>query len=100
MKLHARVVLAGAFAGVLAFSAFPAAQESKPAPKDSVRVSLSGCSKRSVFTVGPRTTEAPGNLEIPEGTHLHMNGPKKLMAEIKAHEGAPIEITGLMRKGQ
>jgi hypothetical protein len=29
-----------------------------------------------------------------------MNGPKKLMAEIKAREGSMIEITGLMRKGQ
>jgi hypothetical protein len=32
--------------------------------------------------------------------HLRMNVPKKLMAEIKAHEGSMIEITGLMRKGQ
>ena len=29
-----------------------------------------------------------------------MNVPKKMMAEIKAHEGSMIEITGLMRKGQ
>jgi len=29
-----------------------------------------------------------------------MNGPKKLMAEIKAHEGSMIGITGLMKKGQ
>jgi hypothetical protein len=29
-----------------------------------------------------------------------MNGPKKIMAEIKAHEGSMIEIVGLMRKGQ
>ena len=32
--------------------------------------------------------------------HLRMNGPKKLMAEIKAHDGSMIEITGLMKKGQ
>jgi hypothetical protein len=29
-----------------------------------------------------------------------MNAPKKLMAEIKAHEGEMIQITGLMKKGQ
>ncbi len=32
--------------------------------------------------------------------HLRMNGPKKLMSEIKAHEGSMIGITGLMKKGQ
>ena len=42
----------------------------------------------------------PGSFEIPEGMHLRMNGPKKLIAEIKAHEGSLIEITGLVRKGQ
>jgi hypothetical protein len=32
--------------------------------------------------------------------HIRMNGPKKLMSEIKAHEGSMIAITGLMKKGQ
>ena len=65
-----------------------------------MRVFVPGCSKGYVFTAGNRTTEQPGNAEIPEGTHLRMNGPKKLMADIKAHEGSLIEITGLMKKGQ
>ena len=93
MKLPLLIVVLALVSPVLA-------QESKPVPKDSVRVSIPGCSKGYVFTVGPRTTETPGNAEIPEGTHLRLNGPKKMMGEIKAHEGAPIEITGLMRKGQ
>ena len=29
-----------------------------------------------------------------------MNAPKKVMADIKAHEGGMIEIIGLMKKGQ
>jgi hypothetical protein len=77
-----------------------AAQEVKPVPKDSVRVVLPGCTKGYVFTVGERSTEQPGNLEIAEGTHLRMNGPRKMMGQIKAHEGSMIEITGLMKKGQ
>lgn len=76
------------------------AQESKPVPKDSARVSIPGCTKGYIFTVGPRTADQPGSVSIPEGTHLRMNGPKKLIAEIKAHEGSMIEITGLMKKGQ
>src|SRR6059058_3803284 len=77
-----------------------AAQEKKPVPKDSVRVSIPGCTKGYVFTAGRRTADEPGSVDVPEGMHLRMNGPKKLMAEIKSHEGSMIEITGLMKKGQ
>jgi hypothetical protein len=76
------------------------AQETKPVPKDSVRVSIPGCTKGYVFTAGPRTADEPGSVDIPEGMHLRMNGPKKLMAEIKSHEGSMIEITGIMKRGQ
>ena len=76
------------------------AQENKPVPKDSVRVFIPGCTKGFVFTAGRRTQDEPGSVDIPEGTHLRMNGPKSMMAEIKAHQGSMIEITGLMKKGQ
>jgi hypothetical protein len=76
------------------------AQETKKVPKDSVRVSVPGCVKGYVFTAARRTEDQPGSGQIPEGMHLRMNGPKKLMEEIKAHEGSMIEITGLMKKGQ
>ena len=85
----------------IAMSSMPlAAQEPKPVPKDSMRGSIPGCAKGSVFTAGPRTSDQVGRLDVPEGMHLRMNGPKKVMAEIKAHEGSMIEITGLMKKGQ
>jgi hypothetical protein len=75
-------------------------QEKKPVPKNSVRVSIPGCTKGYIFTVGPRTVDQPGSTDIPEGMHLRMNGPKELMQAIKAHEGSMIEITGLMKKSQ
>jgi hypothetical protein len=75
-----------------------AAQEPKPVPKDSMRVSIPGCAKGYVFTVAARTPDQPGTADLPEGLHLRMNAPKKLMNEIKAHEGSMIEITGLMKK--
>ena len=84
----------------IAMGAAIAAQETKPVPKDSVRVFVPGCTKGYMFTAGPRTTDEPGSLTIPEGMHLRMNGPKQMMAEIKAHEGSMIQITGLMKKGQ
>jgi len=76
------------------------AQETKPVPKNSVRVFVPGCSKGYVFTAGRRTEDSPGGSAVPEGMHLRMNGPKAMMAEIKAQEGSRIEITGLMKKGQ
>jgi len=85
----------------LAIAATAAAQETKPVPKDSARVSVPGCSKGYIFTVASRTVnEAGTNVDIPEGTHLRMNGPKKLINEIKAHEGQMIQLTGLMKKEQ
>lgn len=78
-----------------------AAQETKPLPKNLVRVSVPGCAHNYLFIVGPRTADESGSsLELEEGMRLRMSGPKKLMAEIKAHQGSMIEITGTMKKGQ
>src|SRR3977135_4682425 len=76
------------------------AQEQKPVPKDSVRVSIPGCTKGYIFTAGRRTVDEPGSVSVPEGMHFRMNGPKSLIAEIKAHEGSMIEITGVTKRGQ
>jgi len=76
------------------------AQERKPVPKDSVRVSIPGCTKGYIFTAGRPTADEPGSVSVPEGMHFRMNGPKKLIAEIKAQEGSMVEITGVTRRGQ
>jgi hypothetical protein len=95
MKYTAAVTIA-----VAVLSGPLVAQEEKPVPKDSVRVSIPGCTKGYVFTAGRRTPDQAGSVDIPEGMHLRMNGPKKMMAEIKAHEGSMVQITGLVKKGQ
>jgi hypothetical protein len=77
-----------------------AAQEEKPVPKDSDRVFIPGCTKGLILTAGPRTEDQGARLDIPEGMHFRMQGPKKMMAEIKAHEGSMVGITGLIKKGQ
>jgi hypothetical protein len=84
---------------VIAIASVVHAQEKK-VPKDSMRVTVSGCTKGNVFTAGPRTEDQVGRADIPEGIHLRMNAPKRLMTDIKAHEGQMIQITGLMKKGQ
>jgi len=75
-----------------------AAQEPKPVPKGSIRVSIPGCANGAVFTVGRRTADEPGTVDVPEGLHLHMNGPKKLMTAIKDHQPGMIEITGIAKR--
>jgi hypothetical protein len=87
-------------AAVAVLSGPIAAQEPKPVPKDSVRVSIPGCTKGYIFTAGRRTVDEPGSVSVPEGMHFRMNGPKKLMAEIKAQEGTMIALVGLTKKGQ
>jgi hypothetical protein len=89
-----------AISTAVALSAALAAQETKPVPKDSVRVFVPGCSKGALFTAGRRTEDQPGGSAVPEGTRLRMNGPKKLISEVKAQEGTRIEITGLIKRGQ
>ena len=85
---------------VTALSAQLIGQERKPVPKDSVRVSIPGCTKGYIFTAGRRTADEPGSVSVPEGMHFRMNGPKKMIAEIKAQEGSMIEITGITKRGQ
>ena len=95
MRITTAVIVALAVSGSVL-----SAQEPKPVPKDSTRVTVPGCTKGSVFTAAAKTEDQVGRADIPEGTRLRMNAPKKLMAEIKAHEGQMIQITGLMKKGQ
>ena len=87
-------------AAVAVLSGRLVAQDRKPVPKDSVRVSIPGCTKGYIFTAGRRTQDEPGSVSVLEGLHFRMNGPRKLIAEIKAQEGSMIEITGVTMKGQ
>jgi hypothetical protein len=88
---------ASSFAVAVILGALVSAQE-KPVPKDSTRVSIPGCVKGVVFTVVRVPEGEPVRSNVPPGTHYRMSGPKKLVNDIKAHEGSLIEITGLVRK--
>ena len=92
---HVVVVITYISLAALTVSAAP---QEKPVPKDSARVLVRGCTKGYVFTAGARTAEDPST--VPEGMHIRMNGPKKMLSEIKAHEGSMVELTGLMKKSQ
>jgi hypothetical protein len=87
-------------AALPAVASAKAGQEQKPAPKGSQRVSIPGCVKGYVFTAVRRTEDQPGSVNVPEGTHIRMNGKKDLIKEIDAHKGSVLVITGLMKEGQ
>ena len=91
-----RLILVGALLATA--TSWAAAQEMKKVPKDSVRVSIPGCAKGAAFTVGRLSADQPGESTVAEGLRLHMNGPKKLLADIKAHESKRIEITGIVKR--
>jgi hypothetical protein len=74
------------------------AQENKPVPKGSVRVSIPGCAKGAAFTTVRPSADQPGTYDVPAGMHMHMNGSKPLMSAIKAHQESMIEITGTVRR--
>jgi hypothetical protein len=93
-------VAAAASLLVAALLALGVGQEQKPAPKGSQRVSIPGCVKGYVFTAVRRTEDQPGSVNVPEGTHIRMNGKKDLIKEIDAHKGSVLVITGLMKEGQ
>ena len=84
---------------VLAASlSWPSAQE-RPVPKDSTRLSISGCARGRVFTVDRNPEhEVSRSPTIEYGSKLRLQGQKKLLDEIKANEKSMVEITGLMKQ--
>ena len=67
-------------------------------PKDSTRLSISGCAHGRVFTVGrdPEHDESISPIEL--GTKIRLEGDKKVLAEVKKHEGSMVVLTGLMKQ--
>jgi hypothetical protein len=81
-----------------ALSNLPSAQE-RPVPKDSARLSISGCARGRVFTVG-RDPEHESSFKMELGMKIRLEGDKKVLADIKAREGTMVEITGLMKQSE
>ena len=82
----------------LAIAITAAAQEERPVPKDSVRVSIPGCSKGSAFVVMESPEGERTSIEIQTGRRFRLTGKKQLLDEIKAREGYMIAVTGIIRR--
>jgi hypothetical protein len=77
----------------------PAAQESRPIPKDSVEVEARGCLKGRVFT-GTAAPEDEGTRRGPDvtGRHFRVSGPRDVMNQVKEHNGHLVQVVGVVRK--
>ena len=75
------------------------AQERK-IPKDSSRVSIPGCSKGRTFIVAQSPEHEPVRSDVEAGRRFRLSGPKKVLNDIKIHEGSMVEVTGLVRTSQ
>ena len=72
--------------------------QERPVPKDSTRLSIAGCARGRVFTVGRDPSHESRGFELAEGMKLRLEGQKKILEEIKARESSMVELTGLMKQ--
>src|SRR5215207_9986405 len=78
----------------------PREEQERPVPKDSQRLSIAGCARGRVFTVGRDPNHESRGFELEEGMKIRLEGHKKLLEEIKAQEASMVEITGLIKQSE
>ena len=66
-------------------------------PEGSARVILQGCADGRTFIVGPRAEHSAPDHRIEPGRRFRLNGPKKVLEEIKKGEDRMVEVRGLIR---
>jgi hypothetical protein len=83
---------------MIAASSSPLFAQERPVPKDSARLSISGCARGRVFTVGRDPGHETRGVQLEEGMKIRLEGDKKVLSDIKAHEASMVTITGLMKQ--
>jgi hypothetical protein len=78
----------------------PLFAQEKPVPKDSLRLSISGCAHGRVFTVGRDPNHESRGYELEEGMKLRLEGPKDVLNEIKKNEHLMVDIVGIMKQSE
>lgn len=62
-------------------------------------MSISGCARGRVFTVGRDPDhEVASAYQLEQGMKIRLEGDKKLLNEVKARERTMVELTGLMKR--
>lgn len=77
-----------------------AAQEEKPVPKDSARVTVSGCVKGRRFVAIQRESPEPASAAVEIGRRFRLNGKKAMLEEMQEQREHLVEVTGIVRLSQ
>ena len=76
----------------------PAAQrDEKPVPKDSARVTLTGCLKGRAFRAVESREPETGAPNV-AGRTYRLVGPKLVMEDVKKYNGRLVEVTGIVKR--
>jgi hypothetical protein len=94
MNRHARVLTTVL---ILAAASPAIAQEREP-PKDSERLTITGCAYNRTFISASTAEHETIKSGVAEGRRFRLSGPGKLLDEIKARKGRMVEVTGLVKK--
>ena len=86
------------FGAVMALTGGAVMAQEKPVPKDSSRLTVPGCAYDRLFLVDSNPEHEMPRTDLKPGRRLRLSGPKKLLEEIKVHQGDMVELTGIMRK--
>ena len=84
---------------LLASASVLSAQEREP-PKDSKRLSVTGCVRGRSLIASARMSEEPMSGAVETGRRFRLSAPKKMLAEIRAERGRMVEVTGLVKISQ
>lgn len=87
-------------AAVLASSGALLAQEERPVPSDSSRITIEGCTRGRTLIVMEREGHEVRSREIAPGRRFRLSGKKEILSEIEKREGSMVQITGLVRKAE
>ena len=83
---------------ILVGAAALAAQEERPVPNDSSRITIPGCAKDRTFIVGEPEGREIAATGIQSGRRFRLSGPRSVLDDIRKREGSMVEVTGLVRK--
>ena len=93
-------ILPCALAAAVSVSLAAQSPESKPVPKDSVRIATNGCLKGRVFKAtapASRETDVVSGPDV-SGRSFRLSGPRAVMDDVKKHDGHLVTVVGLVRK--
>lgn len=90
--------LVGAIVPALLASALAQEPQERSVPKDSDRLTLTGCVNNRTFITASTPEHESSGSSIGEGRRFRLAGPGKMLDDIKARKGRMVQITGLVKK--